>query len=300
MQSRVLGSRPSALTMPERLPATQEPAPQGSGLLRIRVDLAYDGSQFSGWAAQPGRRTVQGELQTAFARVLRVPDARIVVAGRTDAGVHSLGQVCHADIPEQWWPGGELCARRLNAVLPPDVRVRACAPAPPGFHARFSAQHRRYHYLISDSGRLDPRARNAVLLRRRALDAALMHRAGQALVGEHDFSAFCRARPGASAVRTVLSLSVSRTRDPRDPRLLGVDIAADAFCHSMVRSIVGALMAVGEGRLAPAELADILAARLRTPKVPTAPAHGLALVEVGYPSDADLAEQARRARRYRG
>lgn len=286
--------------MPERCETTQEPAPQGSGLLRIRVDLAYDGSGFSGWAAQPGRRTLQGELRAAFARVLRVPDARIVVAGRTDTGVHALGQVCHADIPEQRWPGGQLCARRLNAVLPPDVRVRACAPAPPGFDARFSSQYRRYQYLISDSGLLDPRARNAVLLRRRALDAALMHRAGRVLVGEHDFSAFCRARPGASAVRTVLSLSVSRTRDPRDPRLLSVDIVADAFCHSMVRSVVGALIAVGEGRLTHAELTDILAARRRTPQVPTAPAHGLALVEVGYPADADLAEQARRSRRYRG
>lgn len=286
--------------MPEPSDTAQEPAPQGSGLLRIRVDLAYDGSQFSGWAAQPGRRTVQAELQAAFARVLRVPDARIVVAGRTDAGVHALGQVCHADIPEQRWPGGRLGTRRLNAVLPPDVRVRRCGPAPEGFDARFSAHYRRYQYLISDSGRLDPRARNAVLLRRRELDTILMHAAGQLLVGEHDFSAFCRARPGASAVRTVLSLSVSRTPDPRDPRLVDVDIAADAFCHSMVRSVVGALIAVGEGRLTRAELAVILAAGRRTPKFPTAPAHGLALVEVGYPPDADLAQQARRARRYRG
>lgn len=286
--------------MPDPLNTPQEPAPEGGGLLRVRVDLAYDGTEFSGWARQPERRTVQGELAAAIERVLRVPGAHIVVAGRTDTGVHALGQVCHVDLPAQAWPGEAACSRRLNAVLPPDVRVLRCRLAPAGFDARFSARHRRYEYLISDSGMLDPRARNAVLVSGRRLDGAAMREAGQALLGEHDFAAFCRARPGASAVRTVLALSVARRADPRDPHLLAVGITADAFCHSMVRSIVGALMAVGEGRVSAAALGDVLAAGQRVPRLATAPAHGLALVEVGYPADADLAAQARRARRFRG
>lgn len=268
--------------------------------LRIRLDLAYDGSGFSGWAAQPGRRTVQGEVEAALGRVLRVPEPRVVVAGRTDTGVHALGQVCHADIPAACWPGPDLALRRLNAVLAPDVRVRAAALAPDGFDARFSALHRRYSYLISDSGLLDPRARNAVYVRRRRLDAQAMHAAGQVLVGEHDFAAFCKARPGASSVRTVLALEVGRSADPRDPGLIDVQITADAFCHSMVRSLVGALIAVGEGRLEAPALAAILAGAQRVPAFATAPAHGLTLVAVAYPADADLGIQARRARRFRG
>jgi tRNA pseudouridine38-40 synthase len=286
--------------MTDRSETPQKPAPKGCGLLRIRLDLAYDGAGFSGWADQPGRRTVQGELQAALARVLRMPAPRTVVAGRTDSGVHALGQVCHVDVPGDVWPGGAVCTRRLNAVLPPDVRVRACAPAAGGFDARFSALYRRYEYLISDGGALDPRARNHVLAHRRPLDCAAMDRAARLLIGEHDFSAFCRARPGASAVRTVLACSAARRADPRDPDLVAVDITADAFCHSMVRSVVGALIAVGEGRLTPVRLAEVLAARARVPLFATAGPHGLALVEVGYPPDPDLAEQARRARRYRG
>lgn len=268
--------------------------------LRVRLDLAYDGSDFSGWARQPGLRTVQGELEQAVARVLRVPAAHIGVAGRTDAGVHALGQVCHVDLPADCWPGGPTAARRLNAVLPADVRVLSATLAPPGFDARFSAAFRRYEYLISDSGRLDPRVRGCVWVSRRPLAVPAMHAAAQVLVGEHDFAAFCRARPEASSVRTVLAISARRDPDPRDPALITVGVTADAFCHSMVRSLVGALVAVGRGGLDGPGLAGVLAAGRRVPLFTTAPAHGLALVEVGYPPDEDLAEQARRARRFRG
>lgn len=286
--------------MSERTPDTQQPAPEGGGLLRIRLRLAYDGTDFAGWAQQPGQRTVQGELTAAVDAVLRVPEVRVVVAGRTDSGVHALGQVCHFDVPIQAWPGSQAGIRRLNAVLPADIRVFGADVAPADFDARFSALWRRYEYLVSDSGRLDPRARHAVLSQRRAFDVEAMHAAAQVLVGEHDFAAFCRARPGASSVRTILSLSVMRRADPRDPQLIVIEISADAFCHSMVRSVVGALLAVGQGRLTPDGLQDVLAGARRVPVVATVSAHGLALVDVGYPQDDLAGRQAVRARRYRG
>ncbi len=268
--------------------------------IRIRIDLAYDGGGFSGWARQPNLRTVQGELAVALARILRIEEPAIVVAGRTDAGVHALGQVCHVDIPESVWPGPENCVRRLNAVLPADLRVRGADLAAEGFDARFSALLRRYEYLISDSGLLDPRARNAVMVRRTGLDVQAMHHSAQCLVGEHDFAAFCRARPDASSVRTVLEVSVARVQDPRDPALITVRIAADAFCHSMVRSIAGALLAVGEARLDAGQLEQILMQARRVNLFATAPAHALTLMQVGYPEDEELAAQASRARRFRG
>jgi tRNA pseudouridine38-40 synthase len=268
--------------------------------LRIRLALAYDGTAFHGWARQPGMRTVAGELQAAVARVLGVGQPHMVVAGRTDAGVHALGQVCQIDIPAASWPGETACVRRLNAVLPEDVRIRSATLAPDGFDARFSAKFRRYEYLVSDSGELDPRARHAVLVRRRTLDTDAMDAAARVLLGEHDFAAFCKARPEASSVRTVLAAGVTRRADPRDPRLIAVGLSADAFCHSMVRSIVGALMAVGEGRLDGEELAQILRRGQRSSAFATAPAHGLVLAEVGYPAAEELARQATRARRFRG
>jgi len=268
--------------------------------LRIRLDLAYDGARFSGWARQPGLRTVQGEVTAGIERVLRVRQPRVVVAGRTDTGVHALGQVCHVDIPADLWPGDETAVRRLNAVLPADVRVHAATAAPAGFDARFSALFRRYEYLLSDSGRLDPRARGSVYVRRARLDVPAMHEAAASLLGEHDFAAFCRARPEASSVRTILAIGVDRRADPRDPELIAAGITADAFCHSMVRSIVGALVAIGQGQLSAGDLRDILRAGERVNRFSTAPAHGLALMEVGYPPDDDLAAQAIRARRFRG
>ena len=173
-------------------------------LTRLRLDISYDGTDFSGWAEQPGRRTVQGELQAALARVLRIPTPQLTVAGRTDAGVHARGQVAHVDVPASVWEAeGERLLRRLAGVLPPDVRVTAVAPAPPGFDARFSALVRRYVYRVSDApGGVDPLRRHEVLWHRRPLDVDRMNEAAAALLGEHDFAAYCRKREGASTVRS--------------------------------------------------------------------------------------------------
>jgi tRNA pseudouridine38-40 synthase len=291
------------------------------GLVRLRLGVAYDGSAFHGWARQPGLRTVQGELETALRAVLHVPGevpVRFAVAGRTDTGVHAVGQVCHADVPVAAWDRhGEHALRRLGGLLPAAVRVTAVAPAPPGFDARWSAGWRRYEYLVADGPAVqDPRTRGHVLWNPRALDVAAMDAAAQPFLGEHDFAAFCRARPDASSVRTVLAIGWQRgdghvrgegggrrEGGPGERSSAGVGrfgIRADAFCHSMVRSLVGAFLAVGEGRWPVERPGELLAAGRRDPAIPTAPAHGLTLVEVGYPPDAQLAAQAARAKRWRG
>jgi len=271
--------------------------------LRVRLDLAYDGTGFSGWATQPGLRTVQGVLEDAIATVLRSP-ARLTVAGRTDAGVHARGQVAHLDLPADAWaalpgravdrdPGDALCAR-LAGVLPPDVVVRRAALAPAGFDARFAAVWRRYAYRIDDSRAPDPLTRAWVLRHRRVLDVGAMDRAGAELVGQHDFLAYCKPREGATTIRTLQLLRVTREQG-----LVVVDVRADAFCHSMVRSLVGALLAVGEGRRPEGWPARVLAAVSRDPGVAVAPPQGLVLEEVGYPADDELAERARVARAVR-
>ncbi|MEX5717210.1 tRNA pseudouridine(38-40) synthase TruA [Geodermatophilus maliterrae] len=273
-----------------------EPAPgPGGGLVRLRLQVAYDGTALSGWARQPGRRTVQGELEEALARVLRCP-VELTVAGRTDAGVHATGQVAHADVPREVWEEqrGRL-VRRLRGVLPPDVAVPAVDEAPPDFDARFAALARHYVYRLSDADGGPPPLRRADTVGwPRRLDAAAMDRAAGLLLGEHDFAAFCRRREGATTIRTLLGLAVARAGD-----LVTVSASADAFCHSMVRSLVGALLAVGEGRRPPEWPAGLLTRRERVNEVGVAPAGGLTLVRVDYPADADLAARARvtRARR---
>ena len=262
--------------------------------MRIRIDLAYDGAGVHGWAVQPGLRTVQGDLQHSLATVLRLPEIAVVCAGRTDTGVHARGQVVHADVPE-----GTACAglrRRVNGVLAPDVRVRAVREAPDGFDARFSALWRRYAYRLADTPELvDPLVRGSVVAWSRPVDLHAMNAAGAALLGLRDFAAFCRRREGATTVRTLLEL-----RWDRDATGLAVaTVRADAFCHSMVRSLVGCLLAVGEGRREPPWAAEVLGAGVRDAAVTVAPAHGLTLEEVAYPDDTDLASQASAARRRR-
>lgn len=305
------------MTAPLVEPAAPPDPPGGGGLdavpgvVRLRLGVAYDGTDFHGWARQPGLRSVQGEIESALRAVLRVPDyvpVRAAVAGRTDAGVHATGQVCHADVPGASLAGSsgqpsaplEVVRRRLNGALPHDVRVREVGVAPEGFDARWSATWRRYSYLVADDPRAqDPRARGHVLWSGRSLDVAAMHRAAQPFLGEHDFAAYCRAREGASTVRTVHELAWRRWADPGPPVVEFV-IRADAFCHAMVRSLVGAFMAVGVGRWPAGRPAELLGAGERVPAVAAAPAHGLTLVEVGYPEQSDLAAQALRARRWRG
>lgn len=265
--------------------------------MRIRFDLAYDGTDFHGWAAQPGLRTVQGELSAALATVLRVPSVDLVCAGRTDAGVHARGQVVHADLDDP--PELPVLVRRLNGILPPDVRVRDAVAAGPGFDARFAALWRRYAYRIADRPvSLDPLTRAHVLAWPRPLDEAAMNAASLLLVGRHDFASFCKQREGATTIRTLEQLSWAR--DP-DGVLVGT-VVADAFCHSMVRSLVGCLIAIGEGRR-PVDWADeVLRAALRSPSVAVVHAHGLTLEEVAYPPDEELAARVEqtRAKRSRG
>ncbi|GGM03167.1 tRNA pseudouridine synthase A [Nakamurella endophytica] len=270
--------------------------------------MSYDGTDFAGWAVQPGRRTVAGLLGDALELVVRRP-VPMVVAGRTDAGVHATGQVAHVDVPSDLLPGltprdrpAEESAgllgllRRLSGLLPPDVRVRAVTAAPDGFDARFSALRRHYRYRVSTAEwGVDPLARADVLAYRRPLDAALMQRAAAALTGLHDFAAYCRPRPGATTVRDLQRLDVVTGA----PDEVVLHVSADAFCHSMVRALVGALLAVGSGRAPVERPAALLAAGLRTAEITVAPARGLTLVAVDYPAPDGLAARAAATRAVR-
>ena len=256
-------------------------------VVRLRLDLAYDGTAFSGWAAQRDLRTVQGVLEQALTTVLRAPSPRLTVAGRTDAGVHARGQVAHVDLPPEQ-AQDRLLLRRLNGLLPADVRVRALTPAPPGFDARFSAVSRTYRYRVADgAGLVDPLRRSEVLAWPRALDVAAMDEAARSLVGLNDFAAYCRRREGATTVRTLLACGWERDATG----LLVLTVQADAFCHSMVRSLVGSMLAVGEGRRAPDWPPSLLTVGRRASEVAVAAPHGLVLEAVGYPPDDALLER---------
>jgi tRNA pseudouridine38-40 synthase len=273
-----------------------EPATDpGGGLVRLRLEISYDGTALHGWARQPAQRTVQGDLERAMSTVLRT-DVDLTVAGRTDAGVHATGQVAHCDVPRAVWQQQEhRLVRRLRGVLPPDIAVPAVSEAHPDFDARFSALGRHYVYRLTDDSAGPPPLRRADTVGwPRSLDADAMALAAGLLLGEHDFAAFCRRREGATTIRTLLALDVVRTGS-----LLTVAASADAFCHSMVRSLVGALLAVGEGRRPPEWPAGLLPRTERASDVPVAPAHGLTLVAVDYPLDRDLAARGlvTRARR---
>jgi tRNA pseudouridine38-40 synthase len=273
----------------------------------VRLDLGYDGTDFSGWALQPGRRTAAGVLLAGLATVLRTAeeDLALVVAGRTDAGVHATGQVCHVDVPEPAWaalpgrsalPPGPSLLRRLRGVLPGDVRVHGAAPAPPGFDARFSAVHRRYAYrLCDDPSGVPPLRRRDVVAWSRPLDDGAMSDAAAALVGLHDFAPFCKRREGATTVRTLLEYTWARDADG----FVVARVVADAFCHSMVRALVGAVAAVGDGRRPAGWPREVLAGGVRDPGVTVAPAHGLVLEHVAYPPDDGLAARAAQARAVR-
>lgn len=278
--------------------------------IRLRLDLSYDGTDFAGWAVQPGLRTVAGVLTGALRTVLR-HDVRAVVAGRTDAGVHATGQVAHVDVdplvlatlkprdhaqdPDRAGAARVGLRRRLSGLLPPDLRVRDVTEAPVGFDARFSALRRHYRYRIGTAEwGVEPAHRRFVLARRRTLDVEAMELAARALVGLHDFRAFCRPREGATTIRDLQSLAVSRIGDE-----VRVDVVADAFCHSMVRSLVGSLLTVGELRVSVTRPAELLAARARTSAIPVVPPHGLTLRRVDYPSDEDLADRSAQTRAVR-
>jgi tRNA pseudouridine38-40 synthase len=274
---------------------SDDPAP---GFVRVRLDLAYDGAEFSGWAKQRSRRTVQGELESAISTVLRLGEpVELTVAGRTDAGVHARGQVAHVDLPADVWAAesGKLL-RRLAGRLPWDVRVWRVAEAPAGFNARFSAIWRRYAYRIGDHpGGVDPLLRGHVLWHDRPVDVDAMNAAAKLLLGEHDFAAFCKKREGATTIRTLLDLHWERTADG----LAVATVRADAFCHNMVRALVGAMILVGDGHRPLGFPGEVLAGRERHSAVNVLRPHGLTLEEVGYPADALLAARSREARNKR-
>jgi tRNA pseudouridine38-40 synthase len=267
------------------------------------MDCGYDGTEFAGWASQPGLRTVAGVLGETLARIAGAGDVTgLTVAGRTDTGVHATGQVCHVDIAADVWDRlGESLVRRLAGLLPPDVRVYRAYRVPGSFDARFSALYRRYEYRVADTSWGAPPTRHRdTLAWRRPLDLDALTRASAGLLGEHDFAAYCRRRDGATTIRKVTRLDWRRDPDG----ILVSTVEADAFCHSMVRSLVGALLAVGDGRRPGSWPASLLARRERVSEVNVAPAHGLTLVEVGYPADergfASRAEVTRRRRESAG
>jgi tRNA pseudouridine38-40 synthase len=241
----------------------------------IRLTLAYDGTGFHGWARQPDVRTIEGALSEALARMLRAAPV-LSVAGRTDAGVHAAGQVVSFLAPVGTDPRRVQSA--LNGMLAPEVVVVQAGTAPPGFDARHSATGREYRYRIDTRPVPDPFTARFVWHRPGDLGIGRMRTAARSLVGEHDFASFCRApKLPASTVRTLRSLSVSARRQQVDVRA-----EADGFLHQMVRSLVGTLVAVGEGRIEAGSVEGILRARSRGAAGPVAPPRGLCLVRVSY------------------
>jgi tRNA pseudouridine38-40 synthase len=259
-----------------------------SGFRRLRIDLAYDGSNFAGWAKQPDRRTVQECIETALATISQITPETIV-AGRTDAGVHATGQVIHVDLPES--VSLDDLVYKLNRILDQDVRIHNISIAPEAFHARFSALRRYYRYKILDDNKvLDPLARLDVSTWYRPLDLDVMNKTSALLLGEHDFAAFCKFREGATTIRTLEKYEWKRSPEG----FLVADIVADAFCYSMVRNLVGAVVCVADGRFDPEWIVGVLNNKERVSDSLVFPARGLTLYQVDYPNDAELLERAKK------
>jgi tRNA pseudouridine38-40 synthase len=274
---------------------TDQPVPgiPGDGLIRLRLDISYDGRDYFGWARQTDLRTVQGELERMLSHLYGV-HVDVTCAGRTDAGVHARGQVAHMDVPGRLEVGLDL--RRINRALPGDVRINAITKVPESFDARFSAMWRRYSYAVCDSAvGPAPLARHMVLPWSRPLDLEALNKAADGLVGEHDFTAFCKPRDFASSVREIQLLRWSRVDG-----LAVLAIQADAFCHSMVRSLVGVMLPVGDGRRSVSWPAEVLASGARHSAVTVMPPFPLVLEEVGYPADDLLLARQQQTRTFRG
>ncbi|WP_370369210.1 tRNA pseudouridine(38-40) synthase TruA [Mycolicibacterium sp. CH28] len=284
------------MTSPEAVNTNLPVTDSGGGQVRLRLDIAYDGTDFTGWAVQDGHRTVAGVLDDAFSTVFRTP-VRVFGAGRTDSGVHATGQVAHLDVPADALahayprrprPGqAEFLplVRRLARFLPEDVRVREINRAAAGFDARFSALRRHYTYRLSVAPYgVEPQLARYVTAWQKPLDVEAITAASRDLLGLHNFAAFCRHRPGATTIRDLQRLDWVRDGD-----LVIAHVSADAFCWSMVRSLVGALLAVGEGRREPSWCASLLSATQRSSDFAAAPARGLTLTGVDYPPDGEMA-----------
>jgi tRNA pseudouridine38-40 synthase len=263
-----------------------------SGFRRLRINIAYDGTAFFGWATQPDKRTIQDLVEEAVARISR-GDVESVVAGRTDAGVHAIGQVIHIDLPDAVFADG-LTYRdlryKLNRILDEDVRIMDISDAPEGFHARFSALRRIYTYKILDNNEvIAPLSRYDVAPWYRPLDVDLMNQASALVLGHHDFAAFCKFKEGGTTIRTLEKYQWHRDSEG----LLIAEVVADAFCYSMVRNLVGAVVCVADGRKDPSWMAELLANKERVSDSLVFPARGLSLTRVEYPSDDELLDRAR-------
>ena len=263
-----------------------------SGFRRLRLDIAYDGTHFFGWATQPGHRTLQDLIEEAISRISQT-NIDSIVAGRTDAGVHATGQVIHVDVPDAMFDR-ELTyldlRYKLNRILDEDVRIMNVSDAPQGFHARFSALRRYYSYKILDNNDvIAPLSRHDVASWYRPLDADRMNEASALLLGHHDFAAFCKFKVGGTTIRTLEKYEWHRS----DEGLLVADVVADAFCYSMVRNLVGAVVCVADGRQSPAWIAQLLANRERVSDSLVFPARGLTLYQVDYPNNDQLLERAK-------
>ena len=248
-----------------------------SGFSRLRVDLTYEGTNFSGWAKQPNERTVQEEVEKALSMITQTKVATIV-AGRTDAGVHAKHQVIHTDLPAQTDINN--LSFRLNQILDADIRVLTAQWAPDNFHARFTAISRTYQYKIIDAGKVTaPLDRHDSTEWFRPLDIELMNSGSNLLLGVHDFFAFCKFREGGSTVKNLLTFNWHR--DEKD--VVICEISADSFRYNMVRNLVGAAVCVGEGRFKPEWMFDTLKNKERIPDSYVFPAKGLTLISVQYP-----------------
>ncbi|MGA5536692.1 tRNA pseudouridine(38-40) synthase TruA [Mycolicibacterium nivoides] len=267
----------------------------GGGHVRLRLDIAYDGTDFAGWATQAGQRTVAGVIDDALSTVFRTPVVTRT-AGRTDTGVHATGQVAHVDVPTDALPHAyprtirpadtefTPLVRRLARLLPTDVRIRDIVRAPAGFDARFSALRRHYTYRLSLAPYgVEPAEARFITPWSKPLDLDAMAAASRELLGLNDFAAFCRRRPGATTIR-----DLQRLEWVRDGFYVTAYVTADAFCWNMVRSLVGAMLAVGEGRRSPEWTAGLLSEASRSSDFAAAPARGLTLVQVDYPADDEL------------
>ncbi|MFC0266292.1 tRNA pseudouridine synthase A [Alloscardovia macacae] len=310
-------------------------------MMRLRIDLAYDGTEFHGWARQTGQRTVQGELEAGLAKILRLSpeEVQVTVAGRTDAGVHAVGQVCHVDVAEEVLEraighmtgvsASEALFRRVSRVVPGDMSIFSLEPAPEGFDARFSASDRVYVYRVADaSAQRDPRLARMVLRVDDELDVHAMNEAVSSTVGLHDFGSFALPNPGGTTIREVKYAAWQRVPDmlltpdgvygggaqasatqavgaapssgagvaygirAAESGLLTFTIIADAFARNMVRSLVGASIAVGRGKKTVSWFHEKVAHPQREGLTGPAPACGLTLERVNYPSDALLAQRA--------
>ena len=263
-----------------------------SGFRRLRLDIAYDGTNFFGWATQPGRRTLQDLVEEAIARISQT-DIESIVAGRTDAGVHATGQVIHVDVPDAMF-NRDLTyidlRYKLNRILDDDVRIMNVSDAPAGFHARFSALRRYYTYKILDNNDvISPLSRYDVASWYRPLDPQRMNEASKPLLGHHDFAAFCKFKVGGTTIRTLEKYEWRRSEEG----LLVADVVADAFCYSMVRNLVGAVVCVADGRQDPQWITQLLANKERVSDSLVFPARGLTLYRVDYPSNDQLLERAK-------